>query len=60
VLEARGYEVLRFWDNDVLRDLDAVLQVVVSTVERLRSGLAEGPHPYPLPAELGEGSEPDS
>ena len=27
-LEARGYRVLRFWNNDVLKDMDHVLQVI--------------------------------
>ena len=27
-LEARGFEVLRFWNNDVLTNLDGVLEVV--------------------------------
>jgi very-short-patch-repair endonuclease len=41
VLERFGYRVLRFWDNDVLRNFDAVL-------ERISEAL-EGPHPRPLP-----------
>jgi very-short-patch-repair endonuclease len=27
-LETRGYRVLRFWNNDVLNDMDAVLKVI--------------------------------
>ena len=27
-LEERGYEVIRFWDNDVLRDTQAVLATI--------------------------------
>ena len=27
-LEARGYRVLRFWNNDVMNNTDAVLQVI--------------------------------
>lgn len=27
-LEARGYRVLRFWNNDVMNDMDAVLRVI--------------------------------
>jgi very-short-patch-repair endonuclease len=27
-LEERGYEVIRFWDNDVLRDTQAVLTTI--------------------------------
>ena len=32
VLAAHGFEVIRFWDNDVLRDLDAVLQSIAGVV----------------------------
>ena len=27
-LEARGYRVLRFWNNDVMNNTDTVLQVI--------------------------------
>jgi len=27
-LEARGYRVLRFWNNDVLNNMDTVLKVI--------------------------------
>ncbi|HEY3304491.1 MAG TPA: DUF559 domain-containing protein [Candidatus Binatia bacterium] len=40
-LGRRGFRVLRFWDNQVLEDIDAVLEKIV---EALRD-----PHPYPLP-----------
>ncbi len=51
-LESAGFRVLRFWDHDVLRNLNAVL-------EQLLYVLAENhPHPNPLPpAEEGEGAE---
>jgi very-short-patch-repair endonuclease len=32
-LEARGYRVLRFWNNDVLENTDAVAQAVFDAVE---------------------------
>ena len=31
-LEARGYRVLRFWNNDVLNHLDDVLKVIWNTL----------------------------
>jgi very-short-patch-repair endonuclease len=40
VLERFGYRVLRFWDNEMLSNLDGVL-------ERISEAL-EGPHPLPL------------
>ena len=36
-LEHRGYVVLRFWNSDVLRDTDAVVHLIMLTVDnRLR------------------------
>lgn len=40
-LNQRGYHVLRFWDHEVLQELDSVLEVIRLTLE--------GPHPGPLP-----------
>jgi very-short-patch-repair endonuclease len=31
-LEARGYRVLRFWNNDVMNNIDAVLKAIWSTL----------------------------
>jgi len=33
-LEAQGYRVLRFWDNEVLADIEAVMQAVFDAVEQ--------------------------
>jgi lysyl-tRNA synthetase class 2 len=37
ILEAMGYLVLRFWNNDVMRNADGVLEVILSTLNQLRS-----------------------
>jgi very-short-patch-repair endonuclease len=42
-LEARGYLVLRFWNNDVLRNIDGVLESIIDTL------IPSPPHPNPLP-----------
>ena len=34
LLESRGFRILRFWNNDVLQNLDGVLQVIASALER--------------------------
>jgi len=44
-LESRGFKVLRFWNNDVLQQTDACLEVIASAL---------GPHPDP-PPQAGEG-----
>jgi very-short-patch-repair endonuclease len=43
VLEARGYLVLRFWNNDVLRNTDGVVEHIIDTLRPVP------PHPNPLP-----------
>ena len=48
-LEAAGYRVLRFWDNDVLAHADSVMQSIYNT-------LSSSPHPDPLPANAGRGN----
>ncbi|KQU86899.1 hypothetical protein ASC78_04925 [Variovorax sp. Root318D1] len=48
-MEAQGFRVLRFWNNEVLAQTDAVR-------ERILQVLLEGsPHPSPLP-QAGEGA----
>jgi very-short-patch-repair endonuclease len=32
-LEARGYRVLRFWNNDVLMNMETVLKVIWSVLD---------------------------
>ena len=45
-LEAQGYRVLRFWNNDVLQNLEGVLAAIAADLSH--------PHPNPLP-QAGEG-----
>lgn len=45
-LEAQGYRVLRFWNHDVLRNTEAVL-------ERIAEAISD-PHPFPLPGRARE------
>ena len=32
-LESRGYRVIRFWNNDVLKNTDGVLQSILSVLK---------------------------
>jgi adenine-specific DNA-methyltransferase len=50
-LEQRGFRVLRFWNNDVLENCEAVLETILRAA---RAASGEGPSPYPLPR-AGEG-----
>jgi len=47
-LKTEGYRVLRFWNNDVLTNIDGVLEVIQSAI------LAT---PTPTPPHKGEGKE---
>jgi adenine-specific DNA-methyltransferase len=50
-LEEQGYEVRRFWNNEVMENLDGVLEAIAADLRRLT------PHPNPLPrAGEGEGA----
>jgi very-short-patch-repair endonuclease len=42
-LEGMGYRVLRFWNNDVLMNTEAVLGVILEVLA------SAAPHPHPLP-----------
>lgn len=46
VLEAMGYLVLRFWNNDVLQNTDGVAESILDTLNKLPP---VPPHPSPLP-----------
>ena len=48
-LEAMGYRVVRFWNNDVFGNLEGVLTNLLAELET-------GPRPGPLP-QAGEGAE---
>ena len=51
-LEQQGFTILRFWNNEILNNTDAVLAVIFDAVSRPLS-------PSPSPAR-GEGSSADS
>ena len=38
-----GYKVLRFWNNDVLKNVEGVLEVILEALA------SPAPHPSPLP-----------
>jgi very-short-patch-repair endonuclease len=47
ILEAMGYLVLRFWNNDVLKNTSGVLEAILEAIEQLTPS---APHPDPLPS----------
>ncbi len=48
-LEAQGFRVLRFWNNEVLGNRDGVLARIVEALAAGPSGHTDPPHPDPLP-----------
>lgn len=52
-LRNKGFRTIRFWNNDVLQNMDGVLTVLLEALggERKKE---EDPHPRPLP-QAGEG-----
>ena len=49
-LEKCGYGVLRFWNPDVLRDTDHVVEVIRAALNRTEEDLVNAPLPNPPPA----------
>jgi len=53
-LARHGYRLFRFWNKDVLKNIDGV---VTAIQDELARGSESAPHPRPLPtASRGEGS----
>ncbi|NMM45549.1 endonuclease domain-containing protein [Rhodospirillaceae bacterium KN72] len=50
-LNAQGYHVIRFWNHDVLANIEGVLTCITEHNSR-------GPHPNPLPEGEGETKAP--
>ena len=46
-LAAQGWTILRFWNNDVMDNLDGVVTVIVTALARAST------HPQPLPSREG-------
>lgn len=53
-LQAMGYRVLRFWNNDALVNIESVLEVILEALA------SPTPHPSPLPSGEREQSAPES
>lgn len=47
-LNSQGYTVLRFWNNDVIDNLEGVLERIAEALCR-QAGSVGSPHPNPLP-----------
>jgi very-short-patch-repair endonuclease len=52
ILNAQGFKVLRFWNNEVFENLEGVLSVILRELPGISTSQSLPPHPNPLP--LGE------
>ncbi|RQO43113.1 DNA methyltransferase [Variovorax sp. KBW07] len=52
-MQAQGYRVLRFWNNEVLTQTDVVRERILQALQE------DNPHPNPLP-QAGEGARQDT
>ena len=57
-IEGQGYRVLRFWNNDVLGNIEGVLEVIQATAEAASLGGAAHSSPPPCGEGLGVGVAP--
>ena len=55
-LESRGWKVLRFWNNEVLRNRDGVLETIFAHAQERQGRPSSGPAGHLLPE--GEGVSP--
>src|SRR5882724_6178425 len=44
-LRSQGYRILCFWNNDVLKNIDSVMEAVLTAMHQDEAS----PHPFPLP-----------
>ena len=49
MLETAGYKVIRFWNHEVLNELDAVLDTIFAAVEERQAALAVSTVAHPTP-----------
>ena len=58
-LNEQGFKTLRFWNNEVLGNLDGVLQRLAEELVNVLAKMVNvvDPHPHPSPLPKGEGTE---
>jgi very-short-patch-repair endonuclease len=53
-LQSKGYKILRFWNNDILKNIDGVIQVILEAIEEI-DPIPASPK-SPKTGDLGEGN----
>ena len=56
-LRANGYRVLRFWNNEVLNEIEGVLDVIATNIAAIEGVSPPTPDPSPPLASLAGGGE---
>jgi very-short-patch-repair endonuclease len=55
-LRPQGYRMLRFWNNEVLNEIDGVMSVIYAALRGVAGSAPPAPDPYPpRAARAGEG-----
>ncbi len=55
-LARQGFTVLRFWNNDVLTNIEGVAETIIAATRNITAQTCGDPTPYPLPQGEGEQS----
>jgi very-short-patch-repair endonuclease len=53
-LKSQGYRVLRFWNNEVLKEIDGVMEVIYAALQDTKAPPTPNPSP-PFAARMGGG-----
>jgi very-short-patch-repair endonuclease len=56
-LESQGYRILRFWNNDVLKNIDGVMEAILAAMHQQEAGPPPLPPPHHAKTRGGRGTE---
>jgi very-short-patch-repair endonuclease len=56
-LQSRGYRILRFWNNDVLKNIDGVMETILAAMHQYEESPPPLPPPHRTKAYGGRGTE---
>ena len=59
-LKAQGFQVLRFWNNEALQNIDGVLETIMAELNRAPQNHAPPPRPSPVKGEGDKQSAPSA
>jgi very-short-patch-repair endonuclease len=56
-LQGQGFQVLRFWNNDVLQNIDGVMETIMAELNKAPPPQPEAPPPQPSPIKGDGGNQ---